>query len=118
MLYKETVCPICNGRGSISYFDENSVSAETCRNCRNGLVVVPMTNGDLFRRCNNEQIIKVLNNLTKTAIYSGTTPNRLLGSSKEDFLFWLNKPADTIDVESIFDFINEKDFEHPWLKLA
>ena len=118
MLYKETVCPICNGRGFISHFDENSVSAETCRNCRNGLVVVPMTNGDLFRRCTNEQLLQVLTNLTHFAIYSGGERNRLLLSTPEDFLFWLNKEVDDTDLRTIFDFINEKDFEHPWLAVA
>lgn len=105
MFYKEIACPACNGRGFICHFEENGVSAERCSNCHEGLVEVPMTNGDLIRRCTNEQLIQVLGNLTKCAIYSGTTPNRLLDNSKEDFLFWLDKSADNIDIETIFDFL-------------
>lgn len=118
MLYKETVCPVCNGNGFISHWDENSISAESCTNCQNGLIAVPMTNGDLIRRCTNEQLLKVLINLTHTAIYSGGEHNRLLLSTPEDFAFWLDKATDDLDLRTVFDFVDEKDFEHPWAKVA
>jgi hypothetical protein len=96
-----------------------NVAAEPCpARCHEGRVVVPITNGDLIRRCTNEQLLKVLTNLTHTAIYSGGEHNRLLLSTPEDFAFWLDKATDDLDLRTIFDFVNEKDFEHPWTKAA
>ena len=118
MLYKETVCPVCNGHGFISGSDECSIWAEPCANCLNGMIVVPMTNGDLIRRCTNEQLLKVLINLTHNTIYSGGEHNRLLRSTPEDFAFWLDKATDDLDLRTVFDFVDEKDFEHPWTKVA
>ncbi len=118
MFYKEAVCPVCQGRGFTSTFDDCSVSACGCAECHNGTVVVPITNGDLIRRCTNEQLQKVLSNLDKWALYSGGEHNRLLLSTDEDMLVWINKNTDDTDMESIFDLMNKADFEHPWLKAA
>lgn len=118
MLYKETVCPKCNGYGFISHYEENGVWSENCKECHNGIIVVPMTNSDVIRRCNNEQLAKVYINLGKWAIYSGGNNNRLLYQDNvEDFALWLNKETDKIDLETIFDFIDEKDYEHPYSAL-
>lgn len=117
MLYKEAVCPKCKGYGFISHYDENSVCSESCQECSNGIIVVPMTNSDVIKCCNNEQLAKVYINLGKWAIYSGGNNNRLLYQDNvEDFELWLNKETDKIDLETIFDFIDEKDYEHPYLK--
>ncbi len=116
MLYKETVCPVCNGYGFISGNDDCSIWASLCTNCQNGSIVVPVINGDLIRRCTNDQLLQVFTNLTHNAIYSGGDNNRLLLSTPEDFLFWLNKATDDLDLRTIFDFVNEKDYEHPWTK--
>ena len=118
MLYKEIVCPICNGYGHICGGDENSIWSKTCDNCNgNQLIAVPMTNGDVIRICNNEQLLTVYYNLEKWAIYSGGSNNRLLNKDNaEDFLLWLNKDVDDIDLNSIFDFINKEDYEHPYIK--
>jgi hypothetical protein len=118
MLYKETVCPVCSGHGFISGHDDCSIWASPCANCQNGSIVVPVTNGDLIRRCTNDQLLQVFTNLTHNAIYSGGDNNRLLLSTPEDFLFWLNKATDGLDHRTIFDFINEKDYEHPWTKVV
>lgn len=119
MLYKETVCPECRGYGFITESTECSISSKPCpARCREGRVVVPITNGDLIRRCTNEQLLKVLINLTHTAIYSGGEHNRLLLSTPEDFAFWLDKATDDLDLRTVFDFVDEKDFEHPWAKVA
>lgn len=119
MLYKEIVCPVCNGHGFISGGDDHSIWSKTCDNC-NGhqLVVVPMTNGDIIRACNNEQLVRVHYNLQSWALYSGGDKNRLLDDSQEDFLLWLNKDADDIDLKTIFDFIDEKDYEHPYISIS
>lgn len=117
MLYKEIVCPKCHGRGFIGGGNESSAWSEPCPNhCHSGLVVVPMTNGDLFRKCTNEQLVKVFTNLNQWAIYSGGNTNRLLDDTPEDFALWLYKATDDTDLRTIFDFINEKDFEHPWIR--
>lgn len=111
MLYKETVCPVCNGHGFLSGGDDHSVWSKPCTNhCHNGLVAVPMTNGDLFRKCTNEQIVKVLSSLTKYANDAGRASNSFL-------LFWLDKETSELDLETVFDFINRKDYEHPWLRV-
>ena len=92
MLYKEIICPKCNGYGFISHCEENSIWAECCTECHNGTIVVPITNGDVIKRCNNEQLTKVYINLGKWAIYSGGNNNRLLYQDNvEDFALWLNK---------------------------
>lgn len=118
MLYKEIVCPICKGHGFINGGDENSIWSKTCDNCHGyQLISVPMTNGDIIRACNNEQLSIVYCNLEKWAIYSGGSNKRLLNrDNAEDFLLWLNKEADDIDIKTIFDFIDEKNYENPYLK--
>ena len=118
MLYKETICPVCNGHGFITESTDCSISCRPCPGaCRDGTIVVPMTNGDVIRTCNNEQLVKVYDNLSKEAIYSGGEHNRLLDYSSEDFLIWLNKATDELDLRTIFDFVDKKLFEHPWTKL-
>ena len=120
MLYREIPCPECNGWGYISDSNMNSVWSRQCTNCRGtGQIVVLMTNGEIIRTCNNEQLAKVYDNLSKWTIYSGGDHNRLLYSSiKEDFLVWLNKETDKLDMETIFDFIDKNDYEHPYLKVV
>ena len=118
MLYKETICPVCNGRGFISGSSECSVWAEPCTNCQSGMIATSVTNGDLIRSCSNDLLLQVFTNLTHNAIYSGGEHNRLLLSTPEDFLFWLNKATDDLDLRTIFDFINPKDYEHPWTKVV
>lgn len=113
MLYKEAVCPVCDGRGFISHYTDNSVSSFGCAKCQDGVIWVPVTNGDLIRRCTNEQLTKVHNNLKNWAIYSGGENNRLLNDSLEDFLLWLDKATDDIDLQTIFDFVNKKDYTYP-----
>jgi hypothetical protein len=79
-----------------------------------GSSVIPMTNGDIIRLCNNEQLLEVRNNLDTYAIYAN---NRLvINEYDEDFLLWLNKATDDIDLETIFPFINKEDYEHPYLR--
>ena len=118
MLYKEIVCPVCKGRGFINGGDDHSIWSKTCDNCHGyQLISVPMTNGEIIRACNNEQLLTVYYNLEKWAIYSGGSNKRLLNKDNaEDFLLWLNKEADDIDIKTIFDFIDEKNYEHPYLK--
>lgn len=119
MLYKETVCPECSGHGHICGGDECSIWSKTCDNCNgSGWTVTPMTNSDIIKTCNNEQLVKVYYNLKSWAIYSGGENNRLLNDSPEDLLLWLNKETDDIDLKSIFDFIDEKDYEHPYLSIS
>ena len=118
MLYKESVCPVCNGHGFISGSSDCAVWAERCTACENGTIAVPVTNGDLIRRCSNEQLLKVHENLNSCAIYSGGENNRLLNSTSEDVLLWLDKVTDYQDLRDIFDFVNPKDYEHPWAKVA
>jgi hypothetical protein len=113
MLYKEAVCPVCNGYGFISGSSDCAIWSERCVNCQNGTIVVPVTNGDLIRRCTNEQLATVRENLASWAIYSGGENNRLLDNSSEDFLLWLNKATDDLDLQTIFDFVDPKDYEHP-----
>lgn len=119
MLYKEIICPACNGHGFICGGDEHSIWSKTCDECTGrGLVVVPMTNGDVIRTCNNEQLMEVYCHLGDYAIYSGGKNNRLLSSHPNDFLLWLNKETDNIDLRTIFDFIDEKDYEHPYISIS
>lgn len=118
MLYKEISCPVCGGLGVVSGWGNSAVYATPCANCQHGVIVVPMTNGDLIRKCTNEELLKVHMNLINEALYSGGEHNRLLDSSAEDFMLWLNKNTDELDLKTIFDFINVKDYEHPWLKGA
>jgi hypothetical protein len=119
MLYKETICQECRGYGFITESTECSISSKPCpARCHEGRIVVPITNGDLIRRCTNEQLLKALINLTHNAIYSGGEHNRLLLSTPEDFAFWLDKATDDLDLRTVFDFVDEKDFEHPWTKVT
>lgn len=108
-MYKAILCPKCNGRGYISGHDDHSIWSEICTECNGECTVLGlMTNGEIIRKCNNEDLVKVFNNLNKWAIYSGGNDNRLLfKSDPEDFLLWLNKEVDKIDMETIFDFIDE-----------
>ena len=119
MLYKEVICPVCNGRGFISKSTECSISSLPCPgNCRDGMIVIPMTNADIIRICDNEQLVKVHVNLSNWALYSGGEYNRLLDSSPEDFSIWLNKVTDETDLQTIFDFIDKDHFKHPWTALV
>ncbi len=118
MLYKRIVCPTCRGLGFISHFTENSVSSKGCPDCTDGTTVAPITNGDLIRRCSDEQLMKVHDNLNNWAIYSGGENNRLLSSTSEDFLLWLTKVTDDIDLQTIFDFVDKKDYENPHTKVV
>lgn len=114
MLYHEVPCPECEGWGHISHSSENSIWCEQCINCRGtGLIYTPMTNGEIIRTCSNEELVKVYYNLQTWAIYSGGKNNRLLNDTPEDFLIWINKEADDIDMETIFDFIDEKNYWNP-----
>lgn len=119
MLHKEICCPKCNGHGHISGGDENSIWSKTCDKCNgHGHIVIPMTNGDIIRTCNDEELVKVYYNLKQWALYSGGENNRLLNNSPEDFLLWINKEADDIDLRTIFNFVDKKQYEHPYLKAA
>ena len=122
MLYKEIPCPVCNGYGFISGCDENSIWSSVCSNCNGkSTIVVAMTNGDIIRKCNNEQLSKVYYNLRNRAIYFNGKNNRLLPGAfnrPEEFLLWLNKEADELDIRAIFDCIDEKDFENPYTKAS
>ena len=115
MLYKEIPCPICNGQGYTTYGTECSIFSKPCDNClRTGMIAAEITNGDLIRSCNNEQLTRVYANLKKWAIYSGGENSRLLDDSPEDFLLWLNKETDKTDLFTIFPFINIDDYKHPY----
>ena len=116
MLYKEVPCKKCGGQGFISYSNENSAWSVPCDECKDGLVIEPVTNGDLIRRCTNKQLAIVYQNLTSCAVYS-SAPNRQLLYLPAELERWLDKETDDLDVETIFDFINKKEFEHPWIKL-
>lgn len=117
MLYKEIACPVCNGHGFICGGDDHSTWSKTCNNCNGiGFVIARKTNGDMIRTCNNEQLMEVYFHLGDYAIYSGGKNNRLLDSTPADFLLWLNKEVDDIDLRTIFDFINKEDCEHPYTK--
>jgi hypothetical protein len=118
MLYKELICPVCRGYGFISRTSDNAAWSEPCTNCYKGSIVEPITNGDLIRGCTNEQLAKVYENINSNALYSGGERNRLLATTGEDFLLWLDKAADDVDLQTIFDFINVKDYEHPWLRVV
>lgn len=117
MLYKEIACPECNGRGYIAGVSETSMWTKMCDNCHgSGVVATPMTNGDVIRACDNEELVYIYSNLKQCAIYSGGENNRLLSRSPEDLLLWINKETDDIDLRTIFDFINKTDYENPHLK--
>lgn len=99
-------CTNCSGNGYVTYYDDLSAWSKLCKKC-NGTGINPITNGDIIRQSNNEEIQKILNNLNKWAIYSGGTNNRLLFKDKpEDLTLWLNKETDSMDMETIFNFIN------------
>lgn len=119
-MYKTVVCPECNGHGFISYSSDYSIGCSTCKECRGfGILTVPMTNGDIIRQCNNEELSKIYCNLKEWTIYSGGKNNRLLDKdTPEDFLLWLNKEADRIDIETIFDFIKEEEYDKKYYAAA
>lgn len=109
MLYKETVCKTCNDSGFVTEAADCTISSKPCPDdCH-----ILMTNGDLIRCCTNEQLQIVYQNLKHNAIYSGgygDGNNRLLFDTEpDDFIFWLNKPTDDLDLRTIFDFIDEKE---------
>ena len=118
MKYKEVTCPECNGRGVIFGGDENSMWSKTCDNCHGeGIIAMLMTNGDIIRACNNEQLIKVYYNLEHYAIYSSDDNKRLLfKDNAEDFLLWMNKVADKVDIDTIFSFLDKRDYVSPFFK--
>lgn len=108
LLYKKVICPVCRGNGFISKSTETSISSENCVNCAGtGLVMAPMTNGDIIRRCTDEQLGLVFKNLKEYARYSGGANNRLLDGTVEDDILWLNKEADNVDLSTIFSFFTE-----------
>lgn len=120
MFYKETMCKTCNGYGFITESTDHSISSRPCPDgCHNGIVVVPMTNGDVIRRCTDEQLQRVYQNLKDNAIYSGGEKNRLLYDSEpDDFVEWLRKETDDIDHRTIFDFLAEDTYSNPYLEVA
>jgi hypothetical protein len=73
-----------------------------------------MTNGDLLRTCNNSELAEVFKNLATWDINAN--------KSADVFAIWLNvwlnKPTDETDLKVVFTFVDEKDFEHPWTKVA
>lgn len=120
MFYKETMCKTCNGYGFITESTDHSISSRPCPDrCHNGIVVVPMTNGDVIRRCTDEQLQRVYHNLKNNAIYSGGEKIRLLFDSEpEDFLEWLRKETDDLDHRTIFDFLAEDAYSNPYSEVA
>ena len=119
MLYKETICKSCNGYGFITEATENSISSRPCpAHCHEGRVVVPMTNGDVIRRCSDEQLQLVYHNLKNNAIYSSSPVRLLFDSEPEDFKEWLQKETDDLDLRVIFDFLHQDAYRHPYLEVA
>ena len=120
MFYKETMCKTCNGYGFITESTDCSISSRPCPDgCHNGIVVVPMTNGDVIRRCTDEQLQRVYQNLGNNAIYSGGEKPRLLYDSEpEDLVEWLHKETDDLDRRTIFDFIDKDAYSNPYLEVA
>jgi len=116
-MYKVISCPKCDGYGFISHSEDNGIWSAKCDECNSeGNLVVPMTNGDIIRGCNNEELCNVFQNLKTFAIYSGGENNRLLycEDNPEDLLLWLNKEADAVDMKTIFDFVNEEEHDKPY----
>lgn len=120
MFYKETMCKTCNGYGFITESTDCSISSRPCPDgCHNGIIVVPMTNGDVIRRCTDEQLQRVYQNLGNNAIYSGGEKPRLLYDSEpDDFVEWLHKETDDLDRRTIFDFLAEDTYSNPYLEVA
>ena len=111
-MLKVKVCPKCGGRGFI-VSTENGISACHCYECNGkGVIVVPMTNGDVIRSCNNEQLASAFENLNTMAIYSEENNRRLLFfSDPDDCKLWLDKEANSLDMRTIFNFIDEEDHD-------
>ena len=118
MLYKEISCPSCGGAGFFGRHSDCAVWSEPCTECINGTVVVPVTNGDIIRRCTNEELAKVHIALAENALYSGVENHRLLNTDTyEDFLLWLDKPVEDLDLQTIFEFVDKDKYEHPWSRI-
>lgn len=119
MFYKETMCKTCNSYGFITETTDHSISSRPCSDrCHNGIVVVPMTNGDVIRRCTDEQLQLVYHNLKNNAIYSSSPVRLLFDSDPEDFKEWLQKETDDLDLRVIFDFLDKDTYRHPYLEAA
>lgn len=112
-MLKVKACPKCKGHGFITVFTENSIGARPCYECNSkGAVAVPMTNGDIIRSCNNEQLVIVFENLNTSVIYSEEKNRRLLFfSDPDDCKLWLDKEADSLDMKTIFNFIDEEEHD-------
>lgn len=97
-MYKKVVCPECNGSGFKSIAKDYGAWSTWCSKCnRKGFVVEPMTNGDIIRRCNNEQLAKVLDNMGNYFFNS--------------FSSWTSKEATDSDRGLIFDFISKEEWD-------
>ena len=98
-MLKTVTCPDCGGYGFVTHNEDNGVWSERCKNC-DGLGVISkfMTNGDVIRYCDNEELVKLYNNLKE---------NKLLFDSVESISAWINKETDEHDMENIFNFIDE-----------
>ena len=119
MLYKEVTCPKCGGVGFISKVGDDSVWSMRCTECTGGTVLAPVTNGDIIRRCTNEELAKVHIALAENALYSGVENRRLLTDTYEDFLLWLDKPVEDLDMQTIFEYVDKTKYEHiPFTKVV
>ena len=112
-MLKVKICPKCKGCGFISISTENSIGARHCYECNGkGVIAVPMTNGDVIRSCNNEQLVIAFENLNTSAIYSEEKNRKLLFfNNPDDCKVWLDKKADALDMRTIFNFINEEEHD-------
>ena len=96
-----TVCPICNGRGTVGYYDVDHFVDVECDRCHGSGEVseVEMTNEEYLRSCNTEQLANVFFEYR----YVNATPRQKLWMSasekciKVDIVEWLKQPHSEVE---------------------
>ena len=102
-MIKEVMCPICQGYGFNSKYNENSIWSEKCQNCDGtGIVKAPMTNADCIRAMSDEELAIWLAEWSFCADACPASTNEVeeaIGyhcpsNCKEQALTWLQQPAE------------------------
>ena len=101
-MIKEVQCPICQGYGFNSKFNEKSIWSEKCQNCDGtGIVKAPMTNADRIRAMSDEELAEELvieiEGLFPSLVYVPMATGNIYISrdkAEKEMLEYLQQPAE------------------------
>ena len=86
-----TVCPKCNGRGTVGYFHVDHFVDIECDRC-NGSGEVQMTEQEYIQTCNTEQLAEWIAHQTMIALLENQNNHSLRMTYPAYWVEWLKQP--------------------------